>query len=362
MHIPIENIYYLLSYAWNKLDEKDRISVAIDDKTELLDLFAKILINTTKILLKRGVDRNYINYTSEIAGIKGKFELSQTIKKNLHLKLRTICSYDEFSANIPINEILVTTLHRLIKTLNLNKELKGEIKKLLWMFIDIDQIEIQSSLFKKIKLNRNNRFYGIILDVCQMVYENSRLTEQPGTWKFMDFTRDERKMSQLFEAFVRNFYKVELSDYYVVKREDIRWQFSSSSSESFQFLPKMETDITLENKNKTSKIIIDTKYYRETMVTNYDKERIHSTNLYQLFSYLINQQDNNNPVTRQATGILLYPTIERDLDLHYTYNDHNIYIKTVNLNGHWKKIDERLKQIVVGTEGDAINLPHIPRI
>ena len=346
MHIPIENIYYLLCYAWNKLDARDRISVAVDDETKLLDLFAKILINTTKILLKRGVDRNYINYTSEIPGIKGKLELSQTIKRNLHLKQRTICSYDEFSANVPINEILVTTLHRLIKTLNLNRELKGEIKRLLWMFIDIDQIEIQSSLFKKIRLNRNNRLYGIILNVCQMIYENSLPTEQPGTWKFMDFTRDERKMSQLFEAFVRNFYKTEQSDY-SVKTEYIRWQFSSNIDEYLQFLPKMKTDITLEN--KTSKIIIDTKYYRETVAINYNKERIHSANLYQLFSYLIHQQDNNH-VTRQATGILLYPTIERDLDLHYKYDDHNIYIKTVNLNAHWKKIEERLKQIIVGNK------------
>jgi 5-methylcytosine-specific restriction enzyme subunit McrC len=41
MQIPIENIYYLLGYAWNKLEEKERVNVSIDDKTELLDLFAK---------------------------------------------------------------------------------------------------------------------------------------------------------------------------------------------------------------------------------------------------------------------------------------------------------------------------------
>jgi 5-methylcytosine-specific restriction enzyme subunit McrC len=170
MQIPIQNIYYLLCYAWNKLDEKNRIAVNVDDKTELLDLFAKVLINSTKILFKRGVDRNYVSYTSEISGIKGKLELTQTLKNNLHLKKQTICSYDDFSADILNNQILVTTLYRLTRTINLNKELKGEIKKLLWMFTDIAQIEIQSSLFNKIRLNRNNRFYNIILDVCQMIY------------------------------------------------------------------------------------------------------------------------------------------------------------------------------------------------
>ena len=66
MPIPIKNIYYLLCYAWNKLDEKERIKVSIDDKTELLDLFAKVLINSTKVLLKRGIDRDYIEKEEKI--------------------------------------------------------------------------------------------------------------------------------------------------------------------------------------------------------------------------------------------------------------------------------------------------------
>ena len=105
MKIPIENIYYLLCYAWNKLEEKDRINVSIDDKTELLDLFAKVLINATKILLKRGIDKNYIDYTEEIAGVKGKVQISQTLKSNLLSKQRTVCAFDDFSSNIISNRI-----------------------------------------------------------------------------------------------------------------------------------------------------------------------------------------------------------------------------------------------------------------
>lgn len=59
----------------------------------------------------------------------------------------------------------------------------------------------------------------------------------------------------------------------------------------------METDISLENEEK--KIIIDAKYYKETMTVNYDKERIRSSNLYQLFSYLLNQQDGSEKLIWQ---------------------------------------------------------------
>ena len=343
MQIPIENIYYLLCYAWNKLEEKDRVKVSVDDKTELLDLFAKILINGTTILLKRGIDRNYIDFTDEISGVKGKVQISQTLKSNLLFKQRTICTFDTFSSNILTNRILVSTIHSLSRTKGLNKDLKKELVSLQRMFSEVDLIQMNNSLFNQIKLNRNNRFYGFLMNVCQIIYENTLPSEEQGNYKFTDFTRDERKMNQLFEAFIRNFYRIEQNKYNIVKKESIDWQFESDEVDSYQFVPKMETDITLEN--NTEKIIIDAKYYRETMIINYDKEKIKSNNLYQLFSYLLNQED-NTPKTINAKGILLYPTIEKDYDLQYKYKTHSIEIKTVNLNSNWKLISNRLKEII----------------
>jgi 5-methylcytosine-specific restriction enzyme subunit McrC len=343
MQIPIENIYYLLCYAWNKLEEKERVNVSVDDKTELLDLFAKILINGTKILLKRGIDRSYIDFKDEIAGVKGKVQISQTLKSNLLFKQRTICTFDTFSSNILTNRILVSTIYSLSRTKGLDKDLKKELITLQRMFSGIELIQINNLLFSQIKLNRNNRFYDFLMNVCQIIYENTLPSEEQGNYKFTDFTRDERKMNQLFEAFIRNFYRIEQSKYNIVKKETIDWQFICDEKDSYQFVPKMETDITLEN--QTEKIIIDAKYYRETMIINYDKEKIKSNNLYQLFSYLLNQED-NTPKTVNAKGILLYPTIEKDYDLQYKYETHTIEIRTINLNANWKLISNRLKEII----------------
>lgn len=343
MPIPIENIYFLLCYAWNKLDEKERVNVSIDDTTELLDLFAKILINATKILLKRGIDKNYIDTTEEISGVKGHLELSQTLKGNLLFKLRTICTFDDFSSNILINRILATTIHNLIRTKGLDKQLKGELISLERKLSGIESIKLKSSVFKQIRLNRNNSFYGFVLNVCQIIFEYTLPSEKNGQFKFSDFTRDEHKMNQLFEAFIRNFYRIEQQKFSKVKKETIKWQFVIEDNESNMYLPQMETDITLENNDE--KIIIDAKYYRETMILNYDKEKIKSSNLYQLFSYLLNQEDGS--IKNQfATGILLYPTIESDYDLNYKYYNHQIQIRTIDLNSNWRNISARLKDII----------------
>jgi 5-methylcytosine-specific restriction enzyme subunit McrC len=81
------------------------------------------------------------------------------------------------------------------------------------------------------------------------------------------------------------------------------------------------------------------------MIVNYDNEKIKSANLYQLFSYLLNQQDGSSK-TQNAKGILLYPTIENDYNLNFKYYNHIIQIRTVNLNSNWKNISSRLKEII----------------
>jgi len=43
------------------------------------------------------------------------------------------------------------------------------------------------------------------MNVCQIIYESTLPSEEKGKFKFSDFTRDDKKMNQLFKAFVRNF-------------------------------------------------------------------------------------------------------------------------------------------------------------
>lgn len=343
MNIPIENLYYLLSYSWNTLQEKSRVHVSTDDITAQIDLFAKVLINSTRLLLKRGMEQYYLESEAEVVGIKGKLAVSETLKSNVRQRQRTICLFDEFSQNVLMNQILFTTLHQLMFVKNLNKDLRYEIRYLLCMFPTIDQIEITNALFNRLRFNRNNRFYSFVLKVCQLIHNHLLPSEKAGTWYFSDFTRDEAKMHKLFESFVFNFYKVEYKNRYTVRREGISWQFSYELAEQLSYIPWMITDITLENENR--KIIIDTKYYQDTLIERFEQKKIKSTNLYQLFSYLLNQQ-NESLKNLSATGILLYPTTSDDYDLNYTYEKHNIYIRTVNLNMSWNKIDERLREIV----------------
>lgn len=80
VNIPIRNIYFLLVYAWDVLDEADAVDLDASECTNLLDLFARLLVSGLAMVRRRGLDRGYIAHRDAIAGIRGKLELSASIK------------------------------------------------------------------------------------------------------------------------------------------------------------------------------------------------------------------------------------------------------------------------------------------
>ena len=342
MQIPIKNLYYLLCYAWDKLDQGKQVDVSLDGNASVLDLFVKVLAVGTKRIVNRGLQKDYVMEGHVISGIKGKLDLGETTKRNLLKFGKTHCAFDNYTSNILINQIIYTTICNLIQCREVSKKDKAILLKLKVRFDGVDRIELRKKHFEQVQINRNNKFYGFIINVCQFIYEQLLPGEEPGSFEFADFIRDKYKMNRLYEAFILNFYKKEQKRFTTVKSEQIKWKFDASND--LEHIPVMKTDISLWNRNE--KIIIDAKFYKETMSSFFGKEKVKSANLYQLFSYLINQEKSTDPKTLSATGILLYPTIEKEYDIRYRFGKHQIEIRTLNLNTDWKDIEKRLLEIV----------------
>lgn len=72
MNIPIENLYYLLVYAWDSLEEAELVDVEIEDGTKIVDLFARVLKSGLEYLLRKGLDRSYVVERGTISGIRAR--------------------------------------------------------------------------------------------------------------------------------------------------------------------------------------------------------------------------------------------------------------------------------------------------
>mgnify|MGYP001162731473 CR=1 FL=1 len=340
MDIPIKNLYYLLSYAWNKLELGSKMKLNDDDFTSSADLFARVFDNVLGILIKRGLDKNYIEKNEKIRGIKGKIDFNKTIKSLSHLDRKFYCEFDEFSANIIPNQIIKATLKVLIRS-KINSDLKKSLKKKVLSLSEINDIELSNIHFRKTVLDRNNSYYQFIIQICKLIFDNTTLDEEIGNKVFKEFFGTDKQFAALFESFVLNFYKKHLSrkKYKVKGSEIINWDMEELRHELF---PIMKTDISVETSDK--KTIIDAKFYKDIFTYNYEKPKFHSNNLYQIYAYIKNYRNEKN---KKVEGILLYPTTKQEVDSTHIIGGHNFRLMTINLNQEWRNIEKDLISIII---------------
>lgn len=339
--IPIQNVYYLLCYAWNRLEEGEVVDVSSINSTKLVDLFAKVLTGGTHHLIRRGLDRGYLAFSEDTGRLRGKIDFASSLKRNLLAHALARCEFDELDYNVLHNRILKTTLSRLAWAEDMNSKLKQEVREALSWLRDIDPIHLTSQIFRRVQLHRNNHYYVFLLNICELIHEFLLVDERSGRSRFRDFLRDERCMAGLFEEFVRNFYRLQ-QKVFQVKSLQIKWKAEPLDDSAMNYLPVMQTDVCLIG--HTRKIILDCKYYKETLQQNYGKASIHSQNLYQIFSYLKNKESDLG--WEQCEGILLYPVIDRSVHLTYRIQGHRCQISTINLNQDWQNIEKDMLGII----------------
>jgi 5-methylcytosine-specific restriction enzyme subunit McrC len=334
MNIPIRNLYYLLTYAWDALDESELIEIDALPDTHVLDLLGGVLNRGIEHLLRRGLDRGYVPRREVISGVRGKLDLSATVKVNLLRRARAVCEFDELSHDVGHNRLLRATVQRLLRAPGLDPTLCEGLAATERRLHGIGAVPLSDRAFRSVQLHSNNRFYRFLLGVCRLVHDSLLVDEASGEVRFRDFVRDERRMRRLFEQFVRNFYGHEQS-IYTVCRERIRWGDTAGAPAALRLLPVMVTDISLIAADR--KIVIDAKFYRETLQRHFGKESVRSAHLYQLLAYLLNLEARGG-LDARAEGILLYPTVGRGVDLSYRMHGHIVRVCTIDLGQHWEGI------------------------
>ena len=106
----------------------------------------------------------------------------------------------------------------------------------------------------------------------------------------------------------------------------------------------MRTDIILDNKNKSHRIIIDTKFTNifHNKSSWYREKSLKSGYIYQLYAYLRSQEGIGEELFDNSSGMLLHPAIGEDINESATIQGHEIRFSTVDLTQSHKSIKNRL--------------------
>lgn len=336
--IRIQNIYYMLAYAFQVLDEQGYRNVAIEDFDNTAELCAAILARGISTQIKRGLGKEYIPRTEALSSLRGKIDITESIKTQALQRNLLVCSYDEFSVNSHMNRIIKSTVLLLLRA-DITKIRKKKLRKLLVFFDDVDAIDLHSVNWN-MQYNRNNQNYRILISICYLVVKGLLQTQSDGTTKLMDFL-DEQRMHRLYEKFILEYYRREYPQI-SANASQIPWKLDDDMS---AMLPVMQSDIMLTHGEKT--LIIDAKYYSHTTQIQYDKHTLHSGNMYQIFTYVKNKEAELADKPHEVSGMLLYARTDEEVypENEYRMSGNRIEVRTLNLDRDFSQIKAQLDGI-----------------
>ena len=337
--IRIQNIYYMLAYAFQVLHEQGYKDVATEDFENIAELLSAILCRGVSVQIKRGLCRQYITNEEPLGSPRGKIEIGESIKTQAIRKKQLVCSYDEFSVDAYSNRIIKTTMELLLRA-NISKTRKKELRKLLVFFDGVSVLDTRNINWD-IRYDRNNQTYRMIIAVCHLVIRGLLQTTLDGSTHIMDYA-DDQTMAKLYEKFILGYFQREHPEIKAYSPQ-IAWQVTDGYR---MLLPTMQSDIVISSKKTQKVLIIDAKFYSHNMQMKapFMSQTLHSGNLYQIFTYVKNW---SAAPDETISGMLLYArtddTIQPDND--YQMSGNQISVKTLDLNSKCPVIAAQLDAI-----------------
>lgn len=329
----INNIYHMLSYTFDTLNNKCYSKCGDEEYKNLNDLFSSILIKGIKTQMKRGLIREYSSVEETTHNLRGRIDITKTINANFTVSQKVVCNYDELTINSKPNQIIKATLNVLVKS-DINLKLKREIKSILKNFQEVKSISV-SKIDWNIHFNSSNKTYKMLLTICNLVIEGgnkSSLIEQ-----FFD----KENMTILFKQFTIEYYKRHYKLYKMLYPR-IEWdvQFSNGTleQENALFQP-MKSDIFISNYEK--KVVVLTKFDSE-ILSNPNKEQVISSDIYLLYSMIKNLEANSDIIS----GAILYGVTQRGIkDQEVVVGKNKIAVKFIDLNLDISQIKKQLDDV-----------------
>ncbi len=347
--ILIQNIFHMLCYAFKILRQRNYQDVATESFSHVQDMLAAILSRGISSQLKQGLYRSYTSIEEQTKTLRGKINLYQTKMLQIQKNHQFDCVHDEFSPDNELNQILKATSMLALRHPEVAQKQKDALRIILPYFSTISDIDLSVVNWGRLQFHRNNRTYEMLMNICYLLWQCLLPTTDQGKTKFSIF--DEESLPKLYEKFILEYYRQHYPTLHATDKA-IMWDIPEDTNPlMIRLLPGMHSDITLKHAGLT--LIIDAKFYKHSLSSYMDKKMLHSANLYQIFTYVKNEDKTGSG---KVSGLLLYArtTEETEPFLSVNMGGNLIEVRSLDLNRSFRDISAALDSIAVSYFGEEL--------
>ena len=308
------------SRLYRELPSSSRFA-AEENPSDIPNLVAEILTRAVERRLRRNLSSEFHRRQADLTRVRGRIDALRTERRHLLQQGRIACSFDELTTDTPRNRFVRAALNQLTRSVN-QSQLSGRCRTVA-AALERAGVGTDSSgapglrgARSIIAVGRTNTDDRQMLAAAELAFSLRIPTEDPGQSRLSAPDRDEFWARRLFEAAVGEFYDTVLSPqgWSVRTGGVMNWQVESPTAGIEQLLPSMKTDIVLESPNTRNdpegyRFVIDTKFTGILGTGQFGNPTLRSNYIYQIYAYLRSQEQESDPLSLTASGMLAAPLV-----------------------------------------------------
>lgn len=249
--VNISNIFEMITYAYNLRSFRFLDDLVRSEQFEgYFDKLANILANMINTRVRKGLYCSYINKNERLQYIRGRINFpvfARLVTKNI-----IPCCYEERSADIKENQVLLWTLKCILCSNLCSKNTSDLIRKAYRsLFRGVSLVPYTSHDAVCKSYHRLNSDYYPMHCLCRFFLDNCTPSHMAGGQEVTPFLVN---MPRLFELFVAEWIRAHLPHGFSLKAQE-QYDFDAQGKISFKI------DIVLyDDANDSIKAVLDTKY------------------------------------------------------------------------------------------------------
>ena len=348
--IPVRNLWLLMLYASDLFRNLERAKVAVEDNPDdIPDLVAEMLCRQVERRIQRNLSYGYQSWEAVLSRVRGRVDLLNTERRRLLDRGKVACRFDELTVDTARNRFVRTALAEISKIVCRDalahrcRSLAASLRRMGVTGERPGRGEVSIDHF-----GRHDADDQPMVSAAHLAFNLALPSEAAGAKHLSLPDREITWIRKLYEKGIAGFYDVVLSGngWRVDAGKTIGWLIESKSPGIDKILPSMRTDIILDHSGTGRRIVIDTKF--NSVVTRgwYREVTLRSGYVYQIYAYLRSQEGNGDPLSANATGLLLHPSVGDMVNEAVVIQNHEIRFATVDLGATAKEIRAQLLQVL----------------
>ena len=271
----------------------------------ILDVFVRLFLANLVRLTQRGLARHYHGVEDNLPRLRGRIRFPQHVRRNAANRARFYVSFDEFTADRPVNRLIHSTIHKL-RSITRHPDNQQLLHQLRICFSEIPRSERPEVDWERHRIDRSMRHYEAVMAWVGLFLFNHGLATFSGKHVNQALLFP---MEEVFEDYVADGFRRHQRGYRVRTQGPQKPFTRIEGVDAF----RMKPDIALLRSDEV-RFILDTKWKEIDGGGSDPKHGISQGDMYQLYSY--------GRKFGCATVALIYPkTSKFELPLRYEFQD-----------------------------------------